>query len=91
MDCPVFSLEINLAENLGGRSAGDVYDKMREFETIQDLHFKRSGISLKSKPLQTLVLSMPIRVFKMIRTNDFKIRILMQKNELSFNFWDTQV
>lgn len=62
-------------ENLWGILARDVYANGRQFATVQDLklQIERSWFSLKPEFLQTLVLSMPDRVFEVIRKNGSKI------------------
>lgn len=75
MDWPALSPDLNPMENLWGILARDVYANGRQFATVQDLklQIERSWFSLKPEFLQTLVLSMPDRVFEVIRKNGSKI------------------
>lgn len=75
MDWPSLSPDLNPMENLWGMLARDVYANGRQFATVQDLklQIERSWFSLKPEFLQTLVLSMPDRVFEVIRKNGSKI------------------
>ncbi len=62
-------------ENIWGILARDVYANEHQFATVQDLklQIERSWFSLKPEFLQTFVLSMPDRVFEVIRKNGSKI------------------
>lgn len=71
MDWLALSLDMYLLENRWGRLARDLYSKKRQLATIEDLkvQFKQSCFSLNLELLQTLVLSMPDRVFKLLQQN----------------------
>lgn len=60
---------------LWGRLVRDIYASVWQFKTVEELklQIEQSWFSLKPEFLQTLILSMPNTVFKIIRGNCFKM------------------
>lgn len=75
MEWPALGPDLNPMENLWGILSRDVYANGRQFATVQDLkmQIEQSWFNLKPEILQTLVLSMPNRVFQVIKKNGLKI------------------
>lgn len=69
MDWPACSPDLNPIENLWGLLASEVYKHGRQFNTISDLKdcIKDSWRKIGRSTLQTLINSMPERIFEVIK------------------------
>lgn len=73
---PSRSPDLNPIENLWGILARAVYSKNTQFNTVEELKSKiiRCWSEIDKKVLNTLVSSMPNRIFELIRSNGGKIK-----------------
>ena len=75
MEWPALSPYLDPMENQCGTLTRNLYANGHQLAAVQEskLQIERNWFSLKLEFLQTLVLSMPDRVFQMIRKNCSKI------------------